>query len=231
MASCVETLGPAAKPSELLELCRNARQHIGETSRRTEMCTTTDGRTPFEELPLDQLYSRWPWKLVCQEVRVEDDYASQRRPYINYQSIMCTSSLIKERCMDASKTNRLAVREYLANGQPLTELESVVLFGVTSLTDLVSSLRKEGWVFNSQRIPYAKAMRRVNEFAVLKPSCRIAYSRTSTNGVVGSHSETTVHTKAEEDSGVGSRGILQKMWRKTPRGLSCRSHHPIRKRR
>ena len=71
--------------------------------------------------------------------------------------------------MDASKTNRLAVREYLANGQPLTELESVVLFGVTSLTDLVSSLRKEGWVLNSQRIPYAKAMRRVNEFAVLKP--------------------------------------------------------------
>ena len=75
--------------------------------------------------------------------------------------------------MDASKTNRLAVREYLANGQPLTELESVVLFGVTSLTDLVSSLRKEGWVFNSQRIPYAKAMRRVNEFAVLKPPAEL----------------------------------------------------------
>ncbi len=71
--------------------------------------------------------------------------------------------------MNTAKTNRLAVREYLADGRPLTELESVVLFGVTSLTDLISNLRKEGWVFQSRRVPYASAIRRVNEYAVLKP--------------------------------------------------------------
>ena len=75
--------------------------------------------------------------------------------------------------MHAAKSNRLAVREYLAGGQPLTELESVVLFGVTSLTDLVSSLRKEGWVIESRRILYAKAIRRVNEFATLKPPAEL----------------------------------------------------------
>ena len=68
-----------------------------------------------------------------------------------------------------AKTNRLAVREYLAGGHPITELESVVLFGVTSLPDLLSVLRKEGWIFESQRVPYAKAMRRINDHAVLKP--------------------------------------------------------------
>lgn len=67
------------------------------------------------------------------------------------------------------QNHRLAVREYLATGKPLTELESNVIFGVTSLTDLVSSLRKEGWVFQSRRITYAAALRRINEFTVLQP--------------------------------------------------------------
>ena len=71
--------------------------------------------------------------------------------------------------MQVGKTNRLAVREYLASGKPITELESVVLFGVTSLPGLLSILRKEGWVINSQRISYAKAVRRVNDFAVFMP--------------------------------------------------------------
>ena len=68
-----------------------------------------------------------------------------------------------------STNNRIAVREFLATGMPLTELESTVLFGVTSLTDLVSSLRKEGWVVQSKRITYAAAARRINEFATLTP--------------------------------------------------------------
>ena len=68
-----------------------------------------------------------------------------------------------------SKSNRLAVREYLAGGRPITELESVVLFGVTSLRGLISSLRKEGWVFESRLVPFATAIRRVNEYAELRP--------------------------------------------------------------
>jgi len=66
-------------------------------------------------------------------------------------------------------SNRLAVREYLAGGEPITELESVVLFGVTSLRGLISILRKEGWVFQSRRVSFATAVRRVNEYAKLTP--------------------------------------------------------------
>ena len=67
------------------------------------------------------------------------------------------------------QNHRLAVREYLATGKPLTELESNVLFGVTSLPDVVHILRKEGWVLSSRRITYAAALRRINEYAVLQP--------------------------------------------------------------
>lgn len=68
---------------------------------------------------------------------------------------------------------RLGVREHLAAGKPLTELESVVLFGVTSLTDLISDLRKQGWIFQSRRIAYAKAVGRVNKYASLTPPANL----------------------------------------------------------
>lgn len=66
-------------------------------------------------------------------------------------------------------TNRLAVREYLATGEPLTEIESCVLFGVTSLPGLLSIMRKEGYVFNSRKTTYAAALRRINQYATLTP--------------------------------------------------------------
>ena len=64
---------------------------------------------------------------------------------------------------------RLAVREHLLAGNKITELESVVIYGVTSLRALLSLLRKEGWVVQSQLTPYAAALRRVNEYAGLQP--------------------------------------------------------------
>ena len=62
-----------------------------------------------------------------------------------------------------------AAKEHLAEGLPLTRLEAIVLFGVPDLTKLVSEMRRDGWVITSKKIPYAKALRRVNEFAVLTP--------------------------------------------------------------
>ena len=37
----------------------------------------------------------------------------------------------------------LAVREHLASGQPITRLEAIMLFGVSNLTHIISSLRKK----------------------------------------------------------------------------------------
>jgi hypothetical protein len=64
---------------------------------------------------------------------------------------------------------RLAVLEHLNLGKPITRLEAMVLYGVQSVNTEISRLRKEGWVIDSQPVPYATAVRRVNEFAVFKP--------------------------------------------------------------
>ena len=40
----------------------------------------------------------------------------------------------------------LAVREHLAEGNPITNLEALTLFGVAWLTRIISDLRREGWM-------------------------------------------------------------------------------------
>jgi hypothetical protein len=63
----------------------------------------------------------------------------------------------------------LAVREHIAAGNPITHLESLVLFGVPSLTKVISDLRREGWVIQSRIVPYASAVARIKRHAVLEP--------------------------------------------------------------
>ena len=63
----------------------------------------------------------------------------------------------------------LAVKEYLIGGQPITHLECIVLFGVPGLTKVISDMRKAGWIVKSRRVPFATALRRINEHAVLEP--------------------------------------------------------------
>ena len=62
-----------------------------------------------------------------------------------------------------------AAREHIAGGHPITRIEAMVLYGIQNFPDLISLMRKEGWMIKSKRVPYAKAIRRINEFAVLQP--------------------------------------------------------------
>ena len=63
----------------------------------------------------------------------------------------------------------MAVREHLLEGNPITRLEAIILYGVPDLTKLISDMRKQGWTVKSQKISYVAAARRVNEHAVLQP--------------------------------------------------------------
>jgi hypothetical protein len=63
----------------------------------------------------------------------------------------------------------LAAKEHIASGKPITRLEAIILYGVSNLTDIVSELRRQGWVIKSRSVPYATAMVRVNQYAELKP--------------------------------------------------------------
>lgn len=63
----------------------------------------------------------------------------------------------------------MAVKEHLLAGNPITHLECIVLFGVPSLTKVISDMRKEGWTVESRRVPFVAALRRINASAVLQP--------------------------------------------------------------
>ena len=63
----------------------------------------------------------------------------------------------------------LAVKEHLLAGNPITRLEALILYGLSNLTDVISEMRKTGWIIESRAVPFAAAVKRVNEYAVLTP--------------------------------------------------------------
>lgn len=62
-----------------------------------------------------------------------------------------------------------AVKEHLLTGNPVTRLDALIFFGVSNLTDVISELRKKGFVIQSQQVPFAKAVVRINRHAKLEP--------------------------------------------------------------
>jgi len=72
--------------------------------------------------------------------------------------------------MKSSKTGMVdALTEHLLLGNPVTILDSVVLFGVPNLTAPIANLRKKGFVIHTRRVPYVKAISRVNGYANVAP--------------------------------------------------------------
>jgi len=65
--------------------------------------------------------------------------------------------------------SELAAKEYLLSGSPITRLEALVLFGLSDITRLICRMRRDGWVVESRRVPYAAATKRINQYAVLQP--------------------------------------------------------------
>jgi len=66
-----------------------------------------------------------------------------------------------------------AAKEHLASGKPLTRLEALVLYGVSNLTDVVSELRRQGWVIESRAAPFAAALARLNGHAQVTPPANL----------------------------------------------------------
>ena len=62
-----------------------------------------------------------------------------------------------------------AAKEHLLEGNPLTRLEALVLFGTVSLPRLVREMRSKGWVIESQPISFAAAIKRMENHAKVEP--------------------------------------------------------------
>jgi hypothetical protein len=76
----------------------------------------------------------------------------------------------EEGCMTSIRNGLArAAKDTLLGGKPLTRLEAMVLFGVANLPDVVKAMRREGWIVEQRLVPYAAAMKRINEHAMLKP--------------------------------------------------------------
>jgi len=67
----------------------------------------------------------------------------------------------------------LAAREHLLEGNLLTRIEALILFGVPDLTKIISDLRKEGYVVKKREVPYLAVLTRVNRQAVLQPPANL----------------------------------------------------------
>jgi hypothetical protein len=69
--------------------------------------------------------------------------------------------------IDFSKVT--ALKEHMLEGYPVTQLEAIVLFGISDLAREISRRRTEGWIIKSKRVPYARALARAREYAVIEP--------------------------------------------------------------
>ena len=66
-----------------------------------------------------------------------------------------------------------AVKEHLQSGEPITRLDALVLYGVSNLTDVISEMRKQGWVIESRPVSFAAALVRVNQHAQVVPPANL----------------------------------------------------------
>ena len=64
---------------------------------------------------------------------------------------------------------KLALREHMYSGAPVNKLDALLMYGVQNLTAEVTRLRSEGEVVQTRTIPYAKAVRQINESLTFKP--------------------------------------------------------------
>jgi hypothetical protein len=70
-------LGDSVSSSELLE-CANMVLECSEGRDFRSHYVLRGGRTRFDDLPLDIVFERWEWKLMCREYHPEDDYIPQQ---------------------------------------------------------------------------------------------------------------------------------------------------------
>jgi len=65
------------------------------------------------------------------------------------------------------------VKEHLQSGEPITRLDALVLYGVSNMPDVISEMRKQGWVIESRPVSLAAALTRVNRRAQVVPPANL----------------------------------------------------------
>ena len=69
----------------------------------------------------------------------------------------------------------MALREHMLEGHRVSLLECMLLFGVQNPNAELTRIKKDGFLVKSQKIPMAKIVRRINEYAVCKVPANLPY--------------------------------------------------------
>ena len=68
-----------------------------------------------------------------------------------------------------------AMRDHMLEGNLVSLLEAMLLFGVQSMSAEIGRIRKEGYVVKSRRVPMTKILVRANQFAACKPPAELPH--------------------------------------------------------
>ena len=71
-----------------------------------------------------------------------------------------------------NKTNyktSLALEEHMLSGEKVSILEANLIFGVQSFNRTLTSMKRNGRLIKTQRVPMAKVIRRLNNYCLCKP--------------------------------------------------------------
>ena len=63
----------------------------------------------------------------------------------------------------------LAVKEHMLTGQRISNLESLLLFGVQDLKSEVRLMRNDGYIIKCEKVSMVKILNRINKYTVCKP--------------------------------------------------------------
>ncbi len=62
-----------------------------------------------------------------------------------------------------------ALLEHLLEGNKISILEAIILFGVQSPTAEITKIRRKGFLIKKNLVPMAKVLRRLNKFCLCEP--------------------------------------------------------------
>lgn len=69
----------------------------------------------------------------------------------------------------------LALKEHMLDGNRVSLLEAILIFGVQSLNAELGRLKKDGFLIKKERVSMAKIVRRANEYTVCKVPENLPY--------------------------------------------------------
>jgi len=69
----------------------------------------------------------------------------------------------------------MALREHMLEGNPITLLEAILLFGVQGPNAEFNRMKKNGFLIESRSVPMATVIRRINEYTVCKVPPSLPY--------------------------------------------------------